>query len=194
MTVTRFFLVRHGPTHAKSMVGWSDLPADLSDTAKLQRMSDALPQQARVISSDLSRAVSTADALQGARPRLPHDPALREMHFGAWELRRWAEIDAETPDHIRAFWETPGDIAPPQGESWNTLRHRVDAAMNHLVQCYPGETLIVVGHFGQILTQVQRAQGLTATDAFAHHIDNLSVSDLFHDASGWHAGRINQNL
>ena len=41
--MSRLFLVRHGPTHAKTMVGWSDLPADLSDTAALARLSDHLP-------------------------------------------------------------------------------------------------------------------------------------------------------
>ena len=30
--------VRHGPTHRKEMVGWSDVPADLSDTAALARL------------------------------------------------------------------------------------------------------------------------------------------------------------
>ncbi|MCX8953857.1 histidine phosphatase family protein, partial [Ruegeria sp. NA] len=38
--MTRLHLVRHGPTHAKTMVGWSDLPADLSDTAALRRLHD----------------------------------------------------------------------------------------------------------------------------------------------------------
>ena len=66
--ITRFHLVRHGPTHAKSMVGWSDLPADLSDTAALARLEAALPREAVVISSDLIRAVATADAIQGDRP------------------------------------------------------------------------------------------------------------------------------
>ncbi|MEY8841169.1 histidine phosphatase family protein, partial [Cribrihabitans sp. XS_ASV171] len=37
--MTRLHFVRHGPTHAKGMVGWSDLPADLSDTALLDRLS-----------------------------------------------------------------------------------------------------------------------------------------------------------
>ena len=82
--MTRLCLVRHGPTHAKTMVGWSDLPADLSDTAALDRLSSYLPPEALVISSDLSRAVATADAVQGARRRLGHDPDLREMNFGAW--------------------------------------------------------------------------------------------------------------
>ena len=36
--MTRLWWVRHGPTHAKAMVGWRDLPADLSDTAALARL------------------------------------------------------------------------------------------------------------------------------------------------------------
>lgn len=32
--MTRIFWIRHGPTHANGMVGWSDLPADLSDSAR----------------------------------------------------------------------------------------------------------------------------------------------------------------
>ena len=55
--MSRFFWVRHGPTHAKTMVGWSDLPADLSDTARLARLSAHLPDGAPVVSSDLVRAV-----------------------------------------------------------------------------------------------------------------------------------------
>ena len=100
--MTRFWLVRHGPTHARAMIGWTDLPADLSDSAALERLAAHLPTGAPVISSDLSRAIATADAL-GARPRLAHDPALREMHFGQWETRAFAEIEAEDPTRIRAF-------------------------------------------------------------------------------------------
>ena len=69
--MSRFFWVRHGPTHAKSMVGWSDLPADLGDTAQLARLSTHLPAEALVISSDLIRASATADAIAGKRTRLP---------------------------------------------------------------------------------------------------------------------------
>ena len=36
--MTDIFLIRHGPTHAKGMVGWSDLAADLSDTQALARL------------------------------------------------------------------------------------------------------------------------------------------------------------
>lgn len=176
------------------MVGWSDLPADLSDTAALTRLELALPEDALVISSDLSRAADTADAIQGKRTRLPHSPALREIHFGDWELRTWAEIEAEDSERIRAYWENPGDVRPPAGESWNQVCARVDAAIDQFVHTHAGRDLIVVGHFGQILTQLQRADQLTAEEAFAHRIDNLSVSEIRKDSNGWSIGKINQLL
>lgn len=157
------------------MVGWTDLPADLSDAAALARLTAHLPSGAPVISSDLSRAVATADAL-GPRPRLPHDPGLRELHFGQWETRGFAEIEAEAPEHIRAFWDTPGDICPPGGESWNELTARTWAALDRLQGRAPD--LIVVAHFGPIVAALQRAEGLSPEAAFAHRIDNLSVTCL----------------
>ncbi|WP_425043088.1 histidine phosphatase family protein [Primorskyibacter sp. S87] len=191
--MTRLFLVRHGPTHAKSMVGWSDLPADLSDTAALFRLSAHLPEEAVVVSSDLSRAADTASAIQGDRLRLPHIEDLREIHFGDWELRRHSEIEAEDPDRIRAYWEYPGDVRPPGGESWNEVCARVDAAIDALVAEYLGRDLVVVGHFGMILTQIQRALRLEADQAFAHRIDNLSVTEISRLADGWQVGRINHH-
>lgn len=173
--MTRFWLVRHGPTHAKTMVGWTDLPADLSDTAAIARLDAHLPPDAPVISSDLQRAITTATAL-GPRPRLPHDPGLRELHFGHWETRAFAEIEAESPDHIRAFWETPGDIRAPGGESWNDLATRTWAALDRLQGTAP--EIIIVAHFGPILCALQRATGLSPDAVFAHRIDNLSVTSL----------------
>ena len=173
---TRLWLVRHGPTHAKSMIGWTDLPADLSDTAQIARLHAHLPAGAVLQSSDLIRATATADALAQGRHRLPHDPALREIHFGAWEQRSFAELDAEAPDHIRAFWDTPGDIAPPGGESWNALTTRTWAALDRLQDIAPD--IIVVAHFGPILAALQRAEVLSPTAAFAHRIDPLSVTCL----------------
>ncbi|MFT4959826.1 MAG: alpha-ribazole phosphatase [Paracoccaceae bacterium] len=189
--MTRLYLVRHGPTHAKSMVGWSDLPADLSDTAALTRLSAHLPQSGIVISSDLSRAATTADAIQGNRSRLPHQTNLREINFGAWELRNFREIEAETPELIRAYWEHPGDVRPPGGESWNEVCTRVNGAIDSLIAAHTGQDLIIVAHFGAILTQLQRAEGLDAEQAFSHRIENLSVTELTHGADGWSTGHIN---
>ena len=168
------------------MVGWSDLPADLSDTAAIARLRNHLPK-APVVSSDLLRATATADVLSPAH-RLPHDPALREMHFGAWELRTFTDVEAEDPQTIRSFWEQPGHVAPPGGESWNALRARVDGAIDGYLN---HDDLIVVAHFGVILTQVQRALGIGAYAAFGHKVDNLSVTELTYESGQWHVGKIN---
>ncbi len=189
--MTRLHLVRHGPTHAKTMVGWSDLPADLSDTAALERLHDYLPPEAIVVSSDLSRALETATAIQGTRRRLPHHPDLREINFGAWELRGFAEIEAEDPELAFAYWDNPGDVRPPKGESWNEVRARVDGAIDTLIANHRGHDLVIVAHFGVILTQVQRALDLDAQQTFAHRIDNLSVTHLAFDGQAWSAGVIN---
>ena len=185
--MTRFYLVRHGPTHAKTMIGWTDLPADLSDQAALDRLAAHLPH-APVVSSDLGRAITTADCLTGSRRRLPHDPALREIHFGQWEAQSFAMAEAENPTLIRAFWETPGPVAAPGGESWDQLTARVWAALDN----YRGyDALIVVCHFGAILAAVQRGLGVSAAQAFAHKIDNLSVTEVCYDGAAWSAAQIN---
>ncbi len=187
--MTRIWWVRHGPTHAKTMIGWTDLPADLSNTAQIARVSAHLPD-APVISSDLTRATTTADAIAGPRRRLAHDPALREMHFGAWEDRHFAELEGEDATHLRAFWETPGDIRPPGGESWNDIASRVSTAADALIAVHT--EIIAVAHLGAILTQVQRATGKSAYDSFAQKIDNLSVTCLAFDGA-WHLEAVNHH-
>ena len=186
--MTRLWFVRHGPTHAQGMVGWTDLPADLSETARIARVAGHLPAAATVISSDLIRAAATADAIAGRRHRLPDDPDLREINFGDWEMMHHAEIEARDPDRIRAFWDQPGDVRAPGGETWNETAARVSRAVDRLLDV--ADDLIIVAHFGAILTQVQRALDIPAYDAFAHRIDNLSVTQITQDGD-WRIGPIN---
>ena len=187
--MSRVFWVRHGPTHATGMVGWSDLPADLSDTARLARLAAYLPDDALVVSSDLLRARATADAIAGSRKRLPDDPALRELHFGDWELQPFDTIPDQT--RLRAFWDTPGDVRPPGGESWHDISSRVGRAVDRLRAAHPLRDIVAVAHMGAVLTQVQAALGVSAYEAFGHRIDTLSVTELHWQGTGWRAERIN---
>jgi broad specificity phosphatase PhoE len=183
--MTRLWLVRHGPTHAKAFAGWRDIPADLSDAAAIARLNAHLPAGALVVSSDLIRAVATADTLSRTRQRLPHNPALREFHFGDWDGLPFAEVSARWPDLSRRYWEEPGHIAPPNGESWMAAEDRISGAVESLITKYTGRDIVVVAHFGTILSQYARAAGLSPYDALAQPIDNLSVTCLAHSAGGW---------
>ena len=111
------------------------------------------------------------------------------MNFGAWELQRFDEV--EDQDRYRAFWEQPGDVRPPEGESWHELEARVGRGVDAALALNPGQDLVVVAHFGAILTQIQRSERISAYDAFAHRIDNLSVTEIEVTESGWRTVRIN---
>lgn len=187
--MSRVWWVRHGPTHERAFVGWRDVPADLSDSATLARLSAALPERAVLISSDLQRAVATADALAlPTRPRLTADRALREFDFGAWDGLTFPEVAARDPVLSRAFWEQPGQVAPPGGESWNDVEARVSARIDALAAEH--DEIIAVAHVGVIMTQLGRAFG-SAADALAREIDNLSVTELTRRGTGWQVATIN---
>lgn len=191
--MSRLWWVRHAPTHERAFTGWRDVPADLSDAGALARLRAMLPEGAVLASSDLSRAVATADALAPGAPRLPPDPALREFDFGDWDGRTWDEVAERHPALSRAYWETPGDVAAPGGESWNAARARIDAAVARLLAAHTGRDVVVVAHMGTILTQVQRARGCAAQAVLAQRIEPLSVTRLDRDGTGWlevFAGRL----
>ena len=189
--MTTFHLVRHGPTHEKAFVGWRDVPADLSDTASVERLHQGLPAQALLISSDLSRAVHTADAVAAGRTRLPHDPDLREFDFGDWDGRVFSDVSDTHPELSRGFWERPGDVCAPNGESWNQVAARCATVLDRLHAAHPGQDIVVVGHFGMILTQLGRAAGTPPDKTLGQKIDNLSVTSLRRRDAGWDILRIN---
>jgi len=190
---TRLWFVRHGPTHSKAAVGWSDIPADLTDLNALARLSSHLPTQANIISSDLIRASATADAIQDGRNRLPNSATLREMNFGDWDGQLFADIAKSDPEISRKFWEFPGATAPPNGESWDDLSTRISGAIDEIVTNYGTGDIVIVGHFAAILTALQRASGMSAKAAFSFKIDNLSVTrlDYLHASKSWRVHGVN---
>lgn len=181
--------VRHAPTHEKAFVGWRDVAADLTDHDQIARLSAFLPINAVVVASDLLRARSTADAICAARTRLPDDPGLREFNFGHWDGMTFDAVAARDPDLSRRYWEEPGDLRAPGGESWNDVADRVSNVVEQLTTEHAGD-LIIVAHIGVIMTQIARAGG-SPYQAMGYKIDNLSVTQLRIDATGWHQGCIN---
>lgn len=175
--MTRFWWVRHGPTHVPRMVGWTDPPADLSDSARLGWLHRTLPD-APMIASDLLRARQTAAAIAQTRPRLPDAPGLREFHYGAWEDQDFDRIDSP---QLRQFFDEPGHHRAPGGESWNDVAQRVAKVLRPL--CDAHSDVILVAHMGTILTQWAQAKGITPYAALAQKIDNLSLTRI-----DWHRG------
>ena len=138
------------------------------------------------------RASATADAITGDRCRLPDESGLRELHFGEWELKCHSEINAADPKLLTAYLNSPGNVCPPGGESWNDAAARVSHSIDRIQAEHSGADIIIVSHFGAILTQVQRALGISPKQAWSHRIENLSVTRIIRDDE-WKVCSINQH-
>ena len=132
----RLWLLRHAPVLAAPGLcyGISDLRADAAASrAAAASAAPRLPPGLRAHVSPLQRCEQLAQDLRGLRPdlALQTDARLREMDFGAWEGRAWAEIaraefDAWTTDFAHA---APGGHGEPVcefmarvGAAWDDWR------------------------------------------------------------------------
>ena len=148
----RLWLLRHAPVLAAPGLcyGISDLRADAAASrAAAASAAPRLPPGLRAHVSPLQRCEQLAQYLRGLRPdlALQTDARLREMDFGAWEGRAWAEIaraefDAWTTDFAHA---APGGHGEPVCE----FMARVGAAWDDALAAPPAPTLWVT-HAGVI--------------------------------------------
>ena len=181
----RWWWVRHAPTLASALAGWTDVHADLSDRTRIERLAALIPDDATVVSSDLSRAISTADAIAGGRLRLPHAEELRELNFGDWEGKTTPEITVSHPEVSASFWRNPRSASPPGGEDWEHLFLRTSGYADNLSDSLPGRNIVAVTHFGTILTQIERSAPGGLHEALKYGLDHLSITRIDRSDGEW---------
>lgn len=191
----RWWWVRHAPARRADdeplgFCGWSDPDADLSDDRALAVLRSALPEEAAILSSDLARAMQTADAIARRNSkRLAPDAQLREQSFGAWEGRPY-----DAPE-MKEFWRNPALAAPPEGESFAEMCDRVSRAV---VAYNAGEEneIVAVAHAGSIRAALAFALSLPPSEALCFEIGPLSLTriDWISEAKAWRIGGVNVGL
>ncbi len=102
-----------------------------------------------IYASPLQRALDTAAQIAAphALPVIPV-PGLLEIHQGAWESLRLAEVQERFGDVLRAWWTTPATVRVPGGETIEEVRARAMTALRELVQRHSGEAIAAVAHGG----------------------------------------------
>jgi broad specificity phosphatase PhoE len=114
-----------------------------------------------VYSSDLRRAVSTAEAL-GLPVTLR--PALREIYFGQWEGLSWEEIERADPAYAHEWIARYPDLPAPGGESFAEFEARVVKEIDWLLgQRGP---IAVVTHRGVLRVVLQHWHGCSDKEAW----------------------------
>lgn len=150
----RIVLWRHGRTAwnaERRFQGQSDIELDDEGRAQAQRAARLLVHltPSRIVSSDLSRAFATAQALADLTDLdVIADTRLRETFAGEWEGLRRPELFATYGDEV-ARWASDSHARPGGGETRIEVAERMVEAIDHYVNELPPQgTLIVATHGG----------------------------------------------
>lgn len=184
--VTRWWLIRHAPVLGAEgrIYGQDDLDCDCSDTASFAALARQLPAEPVWLVTQLRRSQATAAALRQTRDAtFMHDaaapeiePGLVEQHFGAWQGRSYAELEAQDGEAYRRFWQAPADHAPPQGESFRDVVHRVEQALQRRSVAHAGRDIVAVSHGGAIRAALAAILGLDPAQALSFVIEPCSLT------------------
>jgi alpha-ribazole phosphatase len=181
--ITRWWWIRHAPAAARpgEILGRLDPPAALGRTsASLERLAARLPAGASWITSGALRCRQTAQALAAARGQSAEmlvEPDLIEQDFGAWQGLTHDEVAARYADDCARFWRDPARQAPPGGESFADMCHRVSCALERIA-ALGGSDLVLIAHAGTIRAALAQALGLDASAALRFALAPLSLTLL----------------
>ena len=149
-----------------------------------------------VYSSDLSRAVKTAEAIahhHGLTPKL--DPRIREMSFGVWEGMTRDEIKQTFPDVFYARYNDSMNTRIPGGELPYEVVERFREFLDELIRTHPNETIVVVSHGGSLRFVIASLLHIPLEKAYCLHLSNAGISELMyrgtHKQCAWEAVTIN---
>ncbi len=166
--MTTLWLVRHGQTDWNKAGRWQGQAAEappLNATGRAQAQALAerldLSQVAAVYSSDLPRALETAQILTaGTGLAVRVDARLREIHLGAWEGMASEAIASGYAAALEARRRDPVNARAPGGECAGDVAERVWAAADDIARAHPHDTVLVVSHGLALATLICRAQAL----------------------------------
>ena len=159
--MSRVYFIRHGETAmAGRFCGQSD--PELNDRGREQAIGlRSLQGLECVYSSDLRRALSTAEAM--GSPVVVR-PALREIHFGQWEGLSWEEIERADADYAGEWIARYPALPAPGGESFSEFEARVVEEIDWLLgQRGP---IAVVTHAGVLRVVLQHWHGCSDAEAW----------------------------
>jgi len=172
--VPRIFVIRHGETsgNAARIVQRPEIPLSARGEAQAEALARRLAREgiARIVSSDLARAVGTAERLQRATGApLTFDPLLQERNFGDLRGTPYDELGLD----LFAL-----DLAPSNGETWDVFHARVDRAWEAVraLAAATSGTLAVVTHGLVCRSLAARHLSLADGEVVPERWENASVT------------------
>ena len=182
---TTIILIRHGETILtpfKKFSGDGPLNPELTHIG-LEQAEKVAQAVARlnpdvIIASPLKRTTQTAEALSAAT-QLPitFEESWIECSFGIWDGLSIDEVKEKYPADYQS-WVSSTGYAPPQGESYDEVAVRIDAALNQIAAEYPGQRVAVVTHNGTIKSAVRVVLNSPPESIFHVDVSPCSITTI----------------
>lgn len=191
---TRLILVRHGETDWNlegRYQGQADPPLNERGREQAKLLAERLRGEGieAIYTSDLSRAYETAKIIaQAVGQEVKALESLREIDTGVWTGLTFEEVENRYPEHLREWRADPLRVKRLEGESYLALFERTKAAIREVVEAHPGQTVLIVGHGGNIKCivldglGVRGGRGIEMASRFG--ADNASLHILHYDGDG----------
>ena len=148
----RIYLTRHGETEWNKtglLQGNTDvrLSAEGIHQAQLLAKYLLLHKFDVIYSSDLSRAVETAEILaEKFNLSVRTTPHLRETNFGDWEGKSIKELAEAHPKSFGRFFTAPERCHPPNGETFLESQARVMNVLREIINVHDNQNVLIVAH------------------------------------------------
>ena len=184
MPSTDIVLIRHGETAwnaERRLQGHIDIALNAEGQRQAQALATALAGEHfdLLISSDLQRALQTAQALAGKRA-IELDAKLRERGYGGFEGLLYADIEQRFPREFAAWQARDIDAVPPAGvrtaESFRTFYTRATSAILHWAAQHEGKSLALFAHGGVLECAYRAATGLPLETPRSFSVLNASIN------------------
>jgi probable phosphoglycerate mutase len=164
---TELIFVRHGESNFNRERRWQGQSQDalLSELGWRQAacVADALKASgaAALFSSDLTRSMQTSVAIaEATRLAIFPDARLREIDAGRWTNRLSDEVQAEEPERVRAWNQSPATTSLPDGEGLPEAQKRILEFVAEAIPAHQGHSVIISLHGAILQTLMAAAEGL----------------------------------
>lgn len=191
MQRTRIYLVRHGQVEGheeKRYNGQVNVSLTQLGRAQSDRVCACLDNTSldAVYSSDLDRSWYCAELIAKAHNlTVSVHESLRELNFGVWEGRTWAELQDTYSDDWQARLQDLVNFRVRGGESLQDAADRIRPIIRKIIASHPGGDVALVAHGGVNRVVLLDAIGAPLDQIFSIEQDFacLNIIDYFADGN-----------
>jgi probable phosphoglycerate mutase len=201
MKSCKLYVVRHGESeHNRDSITSGHVDPDLTEMGKQQALSSkqalAHVHFDDVYSSDLQRAVKTAELIYGSPVPQNHQLlGLRERDFGQYDgrpIKHWEDLKEEKkpeldslPDHEQ--WRYKHS---PDAESLHEVSERFIQTLAGIAQANPGKTILVGAHGSTLRITLISLGYATTAQLPSKSIDNAAYVELDYSYGSFTVGTV----